>query len=273
MDFFWRGADSKAFKAIGKFSLIERSASHSHGHPDIVKPAKRSTSARFFSVGMKPARAAARRGRSHSQRVTSDIVDSINQLRDAVNGDETPALPPSFSHATSAPQPSRIIAGYPQTPLRNPKQPLVKRAPTLSELTRSARGGAARQAARRHHRGPRDGRRSASSSTSGCACWTRTRAGRRHGGRDVAGHGAGATCTRRRRHAPPDPLLWRRAPGDRRERACSSWHGETAPIRCRRATAGGARARVTPVKFGIVHALALQPGRCAGAHLPGRPCR
>lgn len=32
-------------------------------------------------------------------------------------------------------QPTRIIAGYPQTPWRNPKEALVKRAPTLSELT------------------------------------------------------------------------------------------------------------------------------------------
>jgi len=32
-------------------------------------------------------------------------------------------------------QPARIVAGYPQTPLRNPAQPLVRRAPTLSELT------------------------------------------------------------------------------------------------------------------------------------------
>ena len=32
-------------------------------------------------------------------------------------------------------QPERIIAGYPQTPLRNPLQPLVKRDPTLSELS------------------------------------------------------------------------------------------------------------------------------------------
>jgi protocatechuate 3,4-dioxygenase beta subunit len=32
-------------------------------------------------------------------------------------------------------QPARIVPGYPQTPLRNPRQPLVKRAPTLSELT------------------------------------------------------------------------------------------------------------------------------------------
>src|SRR5258707_979925 len=32
-------------------------------------------------------------------------------------------------------QPARIVAGYPQTPLRNPKQPLVGRIPTLSELT------------------------------------------------------------------------------------------------------------------------------------------
>jgi protocatechuate 3,4-dioxygenase beta subunit len=32
-------------------------------------------------------------------------------------------------------QPARIIPGYLQTPLRNPKEPLVKRALTLSELT------------------------------------------------------------------------------------------------------------------------------------------
>src|SRR6185436_16580198 len=32
-------------------------------------------------------------------------------------------------------QPSRIVPGYPQTPLRNPAQPLVRRTPTLSELT------------------------------------------------------------------------------------------------------------------------------------------
>ena len=32
-------------------------------------------------------------------------------------------------------QPARIIAGYPQTPPRNPAQPLVRRPPTLSELT------------------------------------------------------------------------------------------------------------------------------------------
>ena len=32
-------------------------------------------------------------------------------------------------------QPARIVAGYPQTPLRNPREPLVKRDPTLSELT------------------------------------------------------------------------------------------------------------------------------------------
>src|SRR4029078_11650342 len=32
-------------------------------------------------------------------------------------------------------QPSRIVAGYPQTPLRNPAQPLVKPAPPLSEST------------------------------------------------------------------------------------------------------------------------------------------
>ena len=32
-------------------------------------------------------------------------------------------------------QPIRIVPGYPQTPWRNPKQPLVRRALTLSELT------------------------------------------------------------------------------------------------------------------------------------------
>jgi len=32
-------------------------------------------------------------------------------------------------------QPARIVPGYPQTPLRNPREPLVKRDPTLSELT------------------------------------------------------------------------------------------------------------------------------------------
>ena len=32
-------------------------------------------------------------------------------------------------------QPARIIAGYPQTALRNPREPLVRRPPTLSELT------------------------------------------------------------------------------------------------------------------------------------------
>jgi protocatechuate 3,4-dioxygenase beta subunit len=32
-------------------------------------------------------------------------------------------------------QPARIIPGYPQTPWRKPREPLVRRAPTLSELT------------------------------------------------------------------------------------------------------------------------------------------
>jgi protocatechuate 3,4-dioxygenase beta subunit len=32
-------------------------------------------------------------------------------------------------------QPARIVPGYPQTPWRNPKEALVRRAPTLSELT------------------------------------------------------------------------------------------------------------------------------------------
>jgi len=32
-------------------------------------------------------------------------------------------------------QPARLVPGYPQTPLRNPREPLVSRQPTLSELT------------------------------------------------------------------------------------------------------------------------------------------
>jgi protocatechuate 3,4-dioxygenase beta subunit len=32
-------------------------------------------------------------------------------------------------------QPARIVPGYPQTPLRNPREPLVRRQPTLSELS------------------------------------------------------------------------------------------------------------------------------------------
>src|SRR3970282_3038459 len=32
-------------------------------------------------------------------------------------------------------QPTRVVPGYPQTPWRSPGEPLVKRAPTLSELT------------------------------------------------------------------------------------------------------------------------------------------
>ena len=32
-------------------------------------------------------------------------------------------------------QPARIVPGYPQTPWRNPREPLIRRAPTLSELT------------------------------------------------------------------------------------------------------------------------------------------
>lgn len=32
-------------------------------------------------------------------------------------------------------QPARIVPGYPQTPWRNPREPLVRRPPTLSELT------------------------------------------------------------------------------------------------------------------------------------------
>jgi protocatechuate 3,4-dioxygenase beta subunit len=41
------------------------------------------------------------------------------------------AIPPRDERT----QPARIVPGYPQTPLRNPKEPLVRRAPTLSELT------------------------------------------------------------------------------------------------------------------------------------------
>src|SRR5512147_2507254 len=66
----------------------------------------------------------------HSHRVTCDIVDSINQLREAVNAMQTLILP-----RDERTQPARIIAGYPQTPLRNPAQPLVRRPPTLSELS------------------------------------------------------------------------------------------------------------------------------------------
>jgi protocatechuate 3,4-dioxygenase beta subunit len=62
--------------------------------------------------------------------MTGDIVDSINQLREAVNAMQTLILP-----RDERTQPARIIAGYPQTPLRTPAQPLVRRAPTLSELT------------------------------------------------------------------------------------------------------------------------------------------
>src|SRR6266850_1046153 len=48
---------------------------------------------------------------------------------------KTPAFTTVIQPRDERTQPARIIAGYPQTPLRNPKQPLVKREPTLSELT------------------------------------------------------------------------------------------------------------------------------------------
>src|SRR5258705_13933050 len=44
-------------------------------------------------------------------------------------------MPTWIRRRDERPRPARIIPGYPQTPLRNPKEPLVKRAPTLSELT------------------------------------------------------------------------------------------------------------------------------------------
>ncbi len=33
-------------------------------------------------------------------------------------------------------QPIRVVPGYPQTPWRNPKEPLIRRPPTLSEFSR-----------------------------------------------------------------------------------------------------------------------------------------
>jgi hypothetical protein len=48
-------------------------------------------------------------------------------------------------------QPERVVPGYPQTPLRNPAQPLVRRPLTLSELTgptAGARGPAGARATR-----------------------------------------------------------------------------------------------------------------------------
>jgi len=47
----------------------------------------------------------------------------------------TDAFPTLIQPRDERTQPSRIVAGYPQTPLRNPKEPLVRRSPTLSELT------------------------------------------------------------------------------------------------------------------------------------------
>src|SRR5688500_19007686 len=47
----------------------------------------------------------------------------------------TDAKPVIISPRDERTQPARVIAGYPQTPWRTPKEPLVKRAPTLSELT------------------------------------------------------------------------------------------------------------------------------------------
>lgn len=48
---------------------------------------------------------------------------------------KTSAFPTLIRPRDERTQPARIIDGYPQTPLRNPLQPLVKRDPTLSELT------------------------------------------------------------------------------------------------------------------------------------------
>ena len=50
-------------------------------------------------------------------------------------GMKTDAFPTLVQPRDERTQPDRIIDGYPQTPLRNPKQPLVRRSPTLSELT------------------------------------------------------------------------------------------------------------------------------------------
>src|SRR5258706_12060078 len=92
--------------------------------------AKRSTSARLVAVGMKAGSCCSPSRAKHSQRMTSDIVDSINQSRDAVN-----VMSIAIRPRDERTQPARIIEGYPQTPLRNPLQPLVKRGLTLSELT------------------------------------------------------------------------------------------------------------------------------------------
>jgi protocatechuate 3,4-dioxygenase, beta subunit len=48
---------------------------------------------------------------------------------------KTSAFPTLVQPRDERTQPARIIPGYPQTPWRNPKEPLVKRPPTLSELT------------------------------------------------------------------------------------------------------------------------------------------
>ena len=48
---------------------------------------------------------------------------------------KTPVFPTLVQPRDERTQPARIVPGYPQTPLRNPREPLVRRRPTLSELT------------------------------------------------------------------------------------------------------------------------------------------
>ncbi len=48
---------------------------------------------------------------------------------------KTGAFPTLVQPRDERTQPARIVPGYPQTPLRNPREPLVRREPTLSELT------------------------------------------------------------------------------------------------------------------------------------------
>jgi hypothetical protein len=67
-------------------------------------------------------------------------------------------------------QPVRIVPGYPQTPWRNPKEPLGRRAPSLAELTGPAptrcRPGTAG--------GGRRTSTSRSSARCGCSAWHET---------------------------------------------------------------------------------------------------
>ena len=58
------------------------------------------------------------------------IVDIINYLRLGSR-----SMPYVIVPRRERTQPIRIVPGYPQTPMRNPRQPLVRRPPTLSELT------------------------------------------------------------------------------------------------------------------------------------------